>query len=472
MIQTLSFIVTLLGASMIFPAMADFVTGNPDSIVFASSALFVIFFGGLMFFATRQETVAFSRRDIFLFVPAVWLLSCIATAMPFYLSSLEISFADAFFEAASGLTTTGSTILTNLENMPPGILLWRSMSQWIGGLGIVVISISLLPYMKSGGQQLFSLESSDKSDKPFAQTRKYTAAIFMVYVALTTGCATVYMVLGMTPFEAINHAMTTVSTGGFSTSDYSMGAFATRPMLIASSVFMLIGGLPFIYLIRFISGHHVRDVQVSWYLVITLAATVTVFVFSLHHGGEFDLDFLISCLFHVVSIITTTGYAAEDYLLWGPTATVVFFFLTFIGGCAGSTAGGFKQFRLVIIGEVIVDTLAKTFRPNQVRSIRYGPRVVEDRLLMSVMVFSFLYAGTFIVFAAIYGVLGVDFETATSASATALANVGPGIGTVVGPAGNFKELSDAVKWMLSWEMIVGRLEIMSVYVLLLPSFWK
>jgi len=185
-------------------------------------------------------------------------------------------------------------------------------------------------------------------------------------------------------------------------------------------------------------------------------------------GGEE----LVHVLFNVVSVITTTGYASEDYLAWGPAAVAVFFFLTFVGACSGSTSGGYKQFRFVIVRQVIADSLTKTFRPHQVRRLKYGDRILDNEVVTSVMIFSFLYGGTFILFAVVYGVLGLDFETAISGSATAIANVGPGIGSIIGPAGNFQILSDPIKWMLCFEMIVGRLEIMSVYVLLVPSFWK
>ncbi|MCB1480731.1 MAG: TrkH family potassium uptake protein [Rhodobiaceae bacterium] len=472
MLQLVAFVLSVIGALMMLPAFADFSAGNPDWLSFAASSTVIVFLSGISYLAYRSGQIALSRRDIFKFVPAVWLVSCLAAALPFYLSGLELSFTDAFFEAVSGLTTTGSTILSNLDGMPPGILLWRSLTEWIGGLGIVVLSITLLPFMKSGGQQLFSLESSDTAEKPFPKTRQYAERIALIYLLVTICCAISYMALEMTAFEAINHAMATVSTGGFSTTDDSMGRFATVPMLLVSTIFMGIGGLPFLFLIRLSMGHLIRDVQITVYLAIILAATFLIYVTISESTFHKGFALFVTIMFNVVSVITTTGFASEDYLLWGPAAVTIFFFLTFIGGCAGSTAGGFKQFRFVIAFQVVIDSLVKSFRPNQVRILRYGDRKIDERLATSVMVFSFLYAGTFIFFAVIYSVLGLDFETGVSASATALANVGPGVGGIIGPAGNFASLSNAIKWMLCWEMIVGRLELMSVYVILIPAFWR
>ncbi len=472
MIQTLSVLLGILGASMLVPCMVDFAVGNPDWRVFLASSLAVMLLSSLVFLAARRQTPHISRRSVFLFVTLVWVLFSIASALPFFFSGLDLSFTDAFFEAASGLTTTGSTILTGLDAMPPGILLWRSITQWIGGLGIVVLGISMLPFMRSGGQQMFSLESSDTADKPFPKTEQYAERILLIYVALTLSCTVAYRLLGMTGFEAINHAMTTVSTGGFSTSDGSMGHFATTGMLLASSIFMFIGGVPFLFLIRITTGSWQNDIQIRYYVGVILFATVAIVIYRAGFHAEADLHDLAPVLFNVVSVVTTTGFASEDYLLWGPAAVGLFFIITFVGGCAGSTAGGFKQFRFVILHQVVNETLSRLMKPNWIVIPRYGERRIEDEVSTSVMIFSFLYAITFIFCALVYSLLGMDFATATSASATALANVGPGIGGVIGPAGNFAGLPDIAKWMLAGEMIIGRLEIMCVFALFMPAFWR
>ena len=472
MLQTIALIAALLGGLMLFPAVADFLAGNPDWQVFAVSAAAILFTGGLVYSAMRKLKTELELRQIFIFVPLIWFMACVIGAIPLFLSGLNLSLTDAFFESASGFTTTGSTVLTGLDHLPPGILLWRSMVQWIGGLGVVVMGLVLLPSMRSGGQQLFLLESSDRSEKPFAHARLFAERIAMVYLLLTLACAISYWMLGMSLFDAFNHAMTTVSTGGYSTSDGSMGSFGTTAILLTATVFMFLGGLPFIFLIRLAAGRFEKEVQIGYFIAMIAGAALAVLVTLILAGEPASGKQIVHVLFNVVSIITTTGYASEDYLTWGPAAIAVFFFLTFVGGCSGSTSGGYKQFRFVIVRQVIADSLAKTFRPHQVSRLKYGDRILDSEVVTSVMIFSFLYGGTFIIFAIIYGVLGLDFETAISGSATAIANVGPGIGSIIGPAGNFSTLSDPIKWMLCFEMIVGRLEIMSVYVLLVPSFWK
>ena len=472
MLQTIALIAALLGGLMLFPAVADFLAGNPDWQVFAVSAAAILFAGGLVYSAMRRLKTELELRQIFIFVPLIWFMACVIGAIPLFLSGLDLSLTDAFFESASGFTTTGSTVLTGLDHLPPGILLWRSMVQWIGGLGVVVMGLVLLPSMRSGGQQLFLLESSDRSEKPFAHARLFAERIAMVYLLLTLACAISYWMLGMSLFDAFNHAMTTVSTGGYSTSDGSMGSFGTTAILLTATVFMFLGGLPFIFLIRLAAGRFEKEVQIGYFIAMIAGAALAVLVTLILAGEPASGKQIVHVLFNVVSIITTTGYASEDYLTWGPAAIAVFFFLTFVGGCSGSTSGGYKQFRFVIVRQVIADSLAKTFRPHQVSRLKYGDRILDSEVVTSVMIFSFLYGGTFIIFAIIYGVLGLDFETAISGSATAIANVGPGIGSIIGPAGNFSTLSDPIKWMLCFEMIVGRLEIMSVYVLLAPSFWK
>jgi trk system potassium uptake protein TrkH len=426
----------------------------------------------LFFLSGNRPDQHVSRRSVFAFVSVIWLLFSLAAALPFYLSGLKVSFADAFFESVSGLTTTGSTVLTGLDSMPPGILLWRSLTQWIGGLGIIVLGITILPFMRSGGQQLFSLESSDTADKPFPRAAQYTERIGLIYLLVTVACATTYMIFGMTPFEAINHAMTTVSTGGFSTSDASMGHFDTTPMLIASTLFMFVGGLPFLFLIRLSIGSVERDVQIKYYLATIVFATVLILSYRVSTGADADLRDFVTVAFNVVSVVTTTGYASENYLLWGPAAVTIIFVITFFGGCAGSTAGGFKQFRFVILHQAVMDYLGSAFRPHRVISRKYGARRIDDQISSSVLVFSFLYAMTFLFCACIFSMFGLDLETAASASATAIANVGPGIGNTIGPAGNFATMPDPVKWLLSAEMLIGRLEIMCVYALLLPAFWR
>lgn len=472
MFQAIPILLGCLSVLLLFPAAIDFFMGNLEWEAFLVSSILILFISALSLAVTGRPEATTSRRDVFIFVPLVWLLFSLASALPFMLTELHLSVTDAVFESVSGLTTTGATILTGLDSMPYGILLWRSMTQWVGGLGIVVLGISLLPFLKSGGQQLFALESSDKSEKPFPQAKQYAERIILVYLILSVACATAYLAMGMTPFEAINHAMTTVSTGGFSTSDGSMGHFDTTGMLAVSSVFMFIGGLPFVFLITLFAGKVTQDIQIRYYVLIVLGIFAVLVLYRLSMGSKLGLHLLAAVMFNVISVITTTGFASEDYTLWGPLAVTMFFFLTFVGGCSGSTAGGFKQFRIVVIGALIRESISRLLHPNQVVMLKYGERRITSQIVSSVATFSFLYTITFIGCAIIYALFGLDFDTAISASATAIANVGPGVGGIIGPAGNFTTLPDAVKWILSLEMIIGRLEIMSIFALLLPSFWR
>lgn len=464
-----------LSAAMLVPAAVDFYFDNPDWRVFTVSSFSVGAVCLAAATATRGANAPFSRRLGFLLVNLLWVVLSVTGAIPFYLASLGLDMADALFESVSAVTTTGATVISGLDSAPPGLLLWRSLLQWIGGIGIVALGLLVLPFLKVGGFTVFKMESSDTSEKPFERFAVFVRAFFAIYIGLTLSCAILYKVLGMSGFDAINHAMTTMATGGFSTHDASFGAFQSPALIWTATIFMAIAGLPFSVLILFaVRGRldALRDPQIYAYAGLILVLSITIALsLRLAQDESFGMA-LTHSAFNVVSIITTTGFASTDYTLWGPLAVVILFLATFLGGCSGSTAGGIKAYRLVIIYGSIRAGLMRLIYPNSVRPVRYGSVAVEPDMQRTVFLFVCAYVGIWALGSIALAATGLDVETAISGSITALANVGPGIGPLIGPAGNFASLGDPAKMILVFLMLLGRLEILAVLVLLLPAFWR
>ncbi|MHA7775649.1 TrkH family potassium uptake protein [Roseibium sp. M-1] len=462
----------LIALLMIIPGIVDVFAKNPDWQVFLISSLVLGTAGVLMNVAFHGELPPRHFREAILFVNAAWFAFSFAGAIPFYFSGLGISFTDAFFETASGLTTTGSTVLTGLDQMPPGIILWRALLQWVGGIGVVAIGIWLLPGLRVGGSQLFALETSETANKPYGHVGPFIFRLLGLYAGLSLACMALYYLFGMTFFEAVVHSMTTVSTGGFSTSDQSFGQYPNLEVYWVAIVFMLASSIPFLYLIRCSERRRFTyDVQIHLLLVIVAVATFGVFFFERFISHDAPARMFTFAAFNVVSVISTTGYAANDYLQFGPAVIAIFFVLTFFGGCSGSTSGGFKMFRIAILVSHIRCLLRRMIRPHRIVEARYQEHTVTNSVLEGVYVFAIVYAGTFAGFSLIYMMLGLDLLTALSASITALANVGPGVGDTIGPSGTFQSLPDLAKWFLAIEMILGRLEILAGILLLTPDFW-
>lgn len=467
-------ILCALAAMMLLPALVDLLDGNSDWQVFMASSATTLFFGGLMLLSSKgAELSGFSRREGFIFTTLAWLLVSAFAGLPFM--GLGLGFADAFFEAMSGLTTTGSTVLSNLDHLPRGILLWRSELQGVGGLGIVVTAIILLPFLRVGGMQLFKTESSDRSEKVVPRAVQLVSATAWIYGGLLVACALTYAALGMTPFDAICHALTTVSTGGFSTHDLSFGFFQSDALELAATIFMLAGALPFVVLFRALKGEGSvfwTDEQVRSFLAFIAIVSI---LFSLWHMEIYEISFLSSLriiVFNVTSIVTTTGFAEEDYTKWSPLAAGVIFFLTFVGGCAGSTSGGIKIYRFQVAARLITAHLLSLMSPHRVVPLKYNGRNVADDVPFSIIAFLAVYFMTVGFFALLLAGFGLDLVTALSSAATAVSNVGPGLGEIVGPAGNFATLPDGAKWALSFAMLLGRLELFTVLVVLRPEFWE
>lgn len=463
-----------LALAMLVPMLADLAIGHPDWEVFLGSAALTAFIGATLVFANRGAGFeALTTRQVFLLTTLVWTVISLFSAVPLALSGLDL--ADAVFEAVSGITTTGSTVMTGLDSRPPGILLWRAILQWLGGIGIIVTAVAILPVLSVGGMQLFRSESSDRSEKVLPRSAQIASAIGWLYLLLTLACLLAYWSLGMNLFEATAHAMTTVATGGFSTSDASIGRFASPGIEWAAVLFMASGGIPFVLYLQALRGRPAllwRDVQVRWYLGVLAASSLLLAAWLVRVHDLEPFEALRSAAFTATSIMTGTGYASTDYGQWGTFPVVLLFFLKCVGGCTGSTTGGIKIFRFVVLYQVARMQVRRLVQPSGIYRMTFNNRAIAEETAVSVMAFVFLFALSFTVVASALAVLGLDFLTAMSASVTALANVGPGLGPIIGPAGHFGDLPEAAKWVLSLAMLLGRLELFTVLVLTTPLFWR
>lgn len=473
---TVGLLLCTLGAGMMLPTLADLYAGNDDWRVFLMSMIVTLFFGGIMVLstATAGSQMTINRKQGFLMIVLAWVMLSLFSAVPLWLSGAGMSFTDAVFEAVSGITTTGATVMTGLQEQPPGILLWRAILQWLGGIGVVLMAMSVMPFLKVGGMQLFETEMTE-SEKALPRAARMAASIGWIYLALSAACVILYYIAGMNAFDALTHAMTTISTGGYSTYDSSFSHYHQSWIEVVAIVFMILGGLPFVLYLKAASGNFqplLQDTQVRWFLSI-LAGTIMIMV--IYHAVARDMPVgqsLLPVSFNVVSVMTGTGFMNEDFNAWGHLPVSIFFFLMFIGACAGSTTCGIKIFRFQILYAIATVQAKRLLYPNGVFVPYYNNRPVPDGVPASVMSFFFLFAITFAASTLALSFVGLDFMTAMSGAATAISNMGPGLGEIIGPTGTFKPLPDSAKWILVVSMIVGRLEIFTVLVLFTPHFWR
>jgi trk system potassium uptake protein TrkH len=473
--MVIGLLLSVLALVMCVPAAVDLVAGHSDWEVFALSAALTLFVGVAMALTCSTRSPKFTVRQAFVMTTLSWLALTVFAALPFRFAELNLSYTDAFFEAMSGITTTGSTVLTDLELAPPGILIWRALLQWVGGIGIIVMAIAVLPILRVGGMQLFRMESSDTADKAMPRAAQIATAIAAVYLLFSLLCAAAYWLAGMDGFDAVAHAMTTIATGGFSTSDGSIGAFDSAAVDAIAVAGMIAGSLPFVLYLKTLRGDWAalaRDSQVQWFLTFVAGVIGLTTVWLWIEGGRDILDALRAASFNIVSIITGTGYASEDYQLWGSFAMPVFFFIMFVGGCAGSTTCGIKVFRFQVLYAAAVTQFKHLTQPHGVFTPYYNRRPIEEDVIISVLSFFFVFGSAFSVLAFGLGVFGLDFVTAVSGAATAIANVGPALGPIAGPSGTFQDLPDGAKWLMSIGMLLGRLELFTVIVLFTRSFWR
>ncbi len=469
---TLGILQIILGVSMFIPIIAQFVYSEVDSSFFGASIITIVF-GTLFFLSNLDHERKLNLQQAFLLTALSWLNIAIFGSLPFIFSTIELTITDAFFESMSGITTTGSTIISNLENTPKGILLWRAILQWLGGIGIIVMAITLMPIMNVGGMQLFKISSNDSSEKILPKSKEIALRLIYIYSGLTVLCAFTYWIFGMGKFDSLTHSMTTIATGGFSNYNQSIGYFNSIPIELSSMIFIILGSLPFIAYIKFLSGDKkifLRDIQIKTFIKIII---ITIFILSIYllitNGNEFSLR---SISFNTISILTGTGYVSAEFDGWGSFPLTLFFALMFIGGCAGSTTCGVKIFRVQILYLFITNQLKKIIYPRGVFVIKYDQNSVDDKFIASIISFIYFYFVIFFILAAILSLTGLDFITAISGAATSISNVGPGLGPIIGPNGDFSSLPDMSKWVLTVGMILGRLELFAILVLFLPSFWR
>ena len=468
-------LLVILGAFMLLPYLIQ-LTYNENSHSFLSSAFVTIFVGILFILTNLEGEYRLNLQQTFMFSTLAWLSIAIFGSLPFLLSTINLSISDSFFESMSGITTTGSTVISDLDNSPKSILLWRAIMQWLGGIGIIVMAITILPLLKVGGMQLFKMEGSDSAEKILPRTIEVASIIISTYLILTILCGIFYWIFGMGIFDSVAHSMTTIATGGFSTHNSSIGFFNNSSIEIIATIFIILGSIPFISYLKFVKGNKkifFQDVQIKGLIYLLLFSIFIMFFYLLFNNQEISLlERLRISSFNVVSILSGTGYVTDDFGVWGQFSLIFFLFLMFIGGCAGSTTCGIKIFRLQILFLFLKNQIKKIIYPNSIFLIKYNNQKISNNFINSVIVFIFSYLFLFIIISILLSITGLDFLSAISGAATSISNVGPGLGDMIGPNGNYKTLPDLSKWILAAGMLLGRLELFAVLVLFFPSFWR
>ena len=469
---TLGILQMILGVFMFIPIILQFVYSEIDSSFFGASIVTIIF-GTLFFLSNLDHDKHLTLQQAFLLTALSWLSIAIFGSLPFIFSDLNFSFTNAFFESMSGITTTGSTIISNLNEMPKSILLWRAILQWLGGIGIIIMAITLMPIMNVGGMQLFKISNNDSSEKILPKSKEIAVRLIYIYTALTLLCGLTYKIFGMNYFDSLTHSMTTIATGGFSNYNESIGFFNSVSIEISAMIFIILGSLPFIAYIKFLSGNKkilFDDAQIrSFFKIIIFSVAILTIYLAISNSAELNLR---SIFFNIISILTGTGYVNAEFDTWGSFTLILFLGLMFIGGCAGSTTCGVKIFRIQILYLFISNQLKKIIYPKGVFVLKYDQNPIDNKFISSVISFIYMYLVIFFVLTALLSLTGLDFVTSISGAATSISNVGPGLGSIIGPNGDFSSLPNVSKWILTLGMILGRLELFAILVLFLPSFWR
>ena len=465
----------ILGLFMLIPFFIQFIYGETNN-GFLTSACVTAFIGILLILTNLEENRKLNLQQAFLLTALSWLSIAVFGSLPFLFSNLNLSLIDSFFESMSGITTTGSTIITNLESIPKSVLIWRAILQWLGGIGIIVMAITILPLLNVGGMQLFRMEGGESTEKILPRTRELTLVLSTIYLTLTFVCGISYWLAGMNFFDSIAHAMTTIATGGFSTYSSSIGYFKNPNIEIVSICFIILGSIPFIAYLKFVKGNRkifYRDSQIKGLIYILIISSISMFLYLILNNTEYSLlENLRISVFNVVSIISGTGYVTSDFGLWGKFPLVFFLFLMFIGGCAGSTTCGIKIFRFQILGKFIINQIKKLVYPHGVFPMKYNDEKISNTFVYSIITFIFLYFFIFFILVTLLSLNGLDFVTALSGAASSISNVGPGLGDIIGPDGNYSGLPSFSKLILSLGMLLGRLELFAILILFFPAFWK
>lgn len=464
----------ILSAAMLLPVFVDLAHGSHDWQVFATAQIITAFVGFALIFANREESFSLNLRQTFVLTSVSWVFMTAFAALPFCFAEIQLPYNRAFFEAMSGLTTTGSTVITGLDDLPKGILLWRAMLEWIGGIGFLIVALAVLPLLQVSGMQIFKTQSFGM-EKVLPSARQMAFYIMMLYVFLTLACAVFLFAADMSLFDAFCHAMTTVATGGFANYDNSIGHFNSALIDWIIISFMWLGALPFVQYMRMIKGHSralVDDPQVRTFFGILMTLSAIVAIYLVFTDQKPVLEAVRSAVFMLTTLMTTAGFASGDYGSWGAPVVGIAFVAMYLGACSGSTAGGIKTFRLQILWAMLQQQVRKLIVPHGVFQVHYNKKVVEADIQTSVAVFFFVHIMTWMAVTLLLHMTGLDFTTAVSAAITAVSNVGPGLGPIVGPAGNFAPLPDSAIWILSVAMLLGRMEFLTLFVLLAPRFWR
>lgn len=474
-LRVLGFLLMVEGIAMLLALLISALYSEHDIRAFLIASGINLGAGGLLLATTSKANKDIGKREGFLIVSLVWVVFSFFGSLPFILSGSIPSFTDAFFETISGFTTTGSSILNNIEDLPHGILFWRSIIQWLGGMGIIVLSLAILPVFGIGGMQLFVAEVPGPApDKISPRIRETARTLWIIYLGFTVAETLLLWMGGMSLFDSVCHSFTTMATGGFSTKQASIAHWSSPFIQYVIVVFMFLAGTNFTLSYLALRGNFktmVKDEEFKFYSLITLGFTAIVFVGLLITSSLGVEQAFRDALFQVVSILTTTGYATADYLTWVPFLAVVIFALFFFGGSAGSTGGGIKIMRIVLLFKNSYYELKRILHPNAIIPVRFNRHSVEPKIITNVLAFFMLYFLIFGLSTVLFMLIEPDLETSMGAVATCLGNIGPGLGKV-GPAENFAYLQPAGKWFLSFLMLLGRLELFTVLVLFSPSFWK
>ncbi|MGE5515338.1 MAG: TrkH family potassium uptake protein [Bacteroidota bacterium] len=468
-------VLCLLAASMAVPALADLVAGHWEWQVFVACGFVTAVAGLGLMLGAQSDFHRLDVRQTYLVTALGWIAPCLFAALPLMFGPAHLSTVDAIFEATSGLTTTGSTVIGGLQTLPPGLLLWRAQLNWMGGIGIIVMTVTVVPVLNIGGLQVFRLQGSTGGDRALQRSAKVGATILGVYASLTAALAVALWLAGMPRFDALVHAFSTISTGGFGTTDASLGSFNSATIDFIACVGMVLGGIPYLLFPQVARGRWrtiLRDEQVRWYLGLMSMGALVVVLWLMISRGFSPLAALHHGVFTVVSVMTGTGLVTIDYSDWIGLPAAVLFFLTFIGGCAGSATAGIKVFRLNLLFANARVQLHQLLRPHGVEVPSFNDKPLSDEILQSAMGFLFVYILGFAVMSMVLGFLGLDFLTAISGAAAAISNLGPGLGEAIGPGSTFAPLPDAAKLVLAGGMLFGRLEMFVLMILFLPNFWK
>ena len=468
-------VICAVGFLLFIPLITEIIYQTESWQLYAVPILLYLIVGGSMVITNRNVELKISTKEAFIITSLSWILLSILCAVPFIYTQSNLSVVDSIFESMSGITTTGATIITNLDELPKGILIWRALLQWLGGIGIIVIALVILPFLRIGGMQLFHLEGDDPYEKFLPKISSVVSKIIIVYLTLTFLLALLYYIYGMNLFDAIAHSFTTISTGGFSTHNESFAYFKSNAILNIAIIFMIIGSIPFLLLAQTTLTNIfniIKDHQVRLFLIILIISITIIYFFAKNYVDGNMLHQLSTISFNTISIISGTGYVSDNFENWGNYASVLFLFLMFIGGCAGSTTGGLKVFRFQILFKYIILHLKKMLQPHMVISAKFNGKTVPESTFESVMTLFFIYIITFVISALLLSFSGIDFLTCISAAASAISNVGPGLGDIIGPEGNYSTLNNYSKFVLIVTMFLGRLEMLTIFILFLPSFWK